>query len=86
MRGRKAGHDRDSSRAAAPRRTRGTDALPVLATVDERFPVTAEELDAIESFLLEQLNEFLAANDRGDLEVPQRTAQYAAVQNAGDAP
>ncbi|WP_439543977.1 hypothetical protein [Hyphomicrobium sp.] len=86
MRGRKAGHDRDSSRAAAPRRTRGMDALPVLATVDESFPVTAEELDAIESFLLEQLNEFLAANDRADSEVPQRTAQYPAVHSAGDAP
>jgi hypothetical protein len=86
MRGRKAGHDRDSSRAAVTRRTRGTDALSVLTAVDESFPVTAEELDAIESYLLEQLNEFLASNDRADLEVPQRTAQCPAVQSAGDAP
>lgn len=86
MRGRKAGHDRDSSRAAAPRRTRGADALPVLASVDESFPVTAEELDAIESYLLEQINEFLAAEDRADSEAPQRIVQFAAVQSAGDAP
>jgi hypothetical protein len=88
MRGRKAGHHCESSRAAAAGRARGSDAPSILSDIDEHFPVTAEELDVLEAFLTAEMDAFLAGPDKRhtggpDSEAPQRNARDRQARESG---
>lgn len=80
MRGRKSGHHR-ALPSVASQSGHGADkhGQSVVTDIDESFPVTAAELDALEAFLMPQLLALLAQdapeNRAHDSEVPQRRAQ-----------
>jgi hypothetical protein len=59
MRGREAGHHRGLLCAVPPAGKRHAGAPSVVTTIADDFPITREELDAIEAFLLPQLSRLL---------------------------
>ena len=77
MRGRQSSH-RELLRPAAGQKASGSDATrPAVVTGDlELLPVSAEELDAIEAFLMPQILRLLAtsAGKHDDSKRPQTTA------------
>lgn len=77
MRGRQSSH-RELLRPVTGQKTGGSDGTrpAVIADSLELFPVTAEELDAIEAFLMPQILRLLetSPSKQGDSKRPQTTA------------
>lgn len=77
MRGRQSSH-RELLRPAAGQEARSSDSMRPVAIADnlELLPVTAEELDAIEAFLMPQILRLLetSASKRDDSKRPQTAA------------
>lgn len=85
MRGRQSSH-RELLRPATGQKSGGSDSTrpAVIADNLERFPVIAEELDAIEAFLMPQILRLLeiGASNQDDSKRPQTTAIVPEIEGA----
>jgi len=87
MRGRSS-REHDLLSPAFGNRAESTASLPAVISQTDLtgFPVSAEELDAIEAYLMPQILEFLNGGDKQDQDskVPQKTAMIK--ETSGPAP